>query len=81
MFWLGFGGGVGGKVNSSEVPLLEQLLNFPLRRGLVRLKPDGCTHHHRNRKNLVGKGKAAEGLGYLNEFGLWINFMYRQTSS
>ena len=30
--------------------------------GMVRLKPDGCTHHHQNRKNLVGKGKAAQGL-------------------
>ena len=26
------------------------------------LKPDGCTHHHKNKKNFVGKGKAAEGL-------------------
>ncbi|TAQ84994.1 hypothetical protein B7494_g6681 [Chlorociboria aeruginascens] len=29
--------------------------------GLMRLKPDGCTHHHRNHRNLVGKGKAIEG--------------------
>ena len=28
------------------------------------LKPDGCTHHHKNKKNFVGKGKAAEGLKY-----------------
>ena len=26
------------------------------------LKPDGCSHHHKNKKNFVGKGKAAEGL-------------------
>ncbi len=26
------------------------------------LKPDGCTHHHKNKKNFVGKGKADEGL-------------------
>jgi hypothetical protein len=29
-----------------------------------RLTPDGCTHHHKNNKNLVGKGKAVEGLRY-----------------
>ncbi|TVY56233.1 hypothetical protein LCER1_G002296 [Lachnellula cervina] len=27
-------------------------------RGLLRLRPDSCTHHHGNKKNLVGKGKA-----------------------
>jgi hypothetical protein len=26
--------------------------------GVLRLKPGGCTHHHHNRKNLVGKGKS-----------------------
>ena len=31
---------------------------------LSRLTPDGCTHHHKNKKNLVGKGKAVEGLRY-----------------
>ena len=29
--------------------------------GLIRLKPHGCTHHHKNKGNLVGKGKASEG--------------------
>jgi len=29
---------------------------------LSSLKPDGCNHHHKNKKNFVGKGKAAEGL-------------------
>lgn len=29
--------------------------------GLVRLRPGGCTHHHKNKKNLVGRGKATEG--------------------
>ncbi|TVY83786.1 hypothetical protein LSUE1_G001200 [Lachnellula suecica] len=29
--------------------------------GLIRLRPDGCTHHHKNKKNLVGKSKALEG--------------------
>ena len=43
---------------------LEEVLE---ERGMVRLKPDGCTHHHQNRKNLVGKGKAAEGLKELSE--------------
>lgn len=23
---------------------------------------EGCTHHHRNKKNLVGKGRAVEGM-------------------
>lgn len=26
--------------------------------GVLRLKPGGCTHHHHNRKNLIGKGKS-----------------------
>jgi hypothetical protein len=30
-------------------------------RGLLRVKPGGCIHHHRNKSNLVGKGKASEG--------------------
>ncbi|TVY49549.1 hypothetical protein LOCC1_G000536 [Lachnellula occidentalis] len=29
--------------------------------GLLRLRPDNCTHHHGNKKNLVGKGKALKG--------------------
>jgi hypothetical protein len=29
--------------------------------GLLRLRADGCTHHHGNKENLVGKGKAAKG--------------------
>lgn len=29
--------------------------------GLLRLRPHTCTHHHKNKKNLVGKGKASEG--------------------
>jgi hypothetical protein len=29
--------------------------------GLVRLHQGGCTHHHKNKKNLVGKGKPLEG--------------------
>jgi hypothetical protein len=28
--------------------------------GLVRLVPGGCLHHHKNKGNLVGKGKALE---------------------
>lgn len=28
--------------------------------GLLRVSPDHCTHHHGNKKNLVGKGKALE---------------------
>ncbi|KAG4423069.1 hypothetical protein IFR04_003845 [Cadophora malorum] len=35
-------------------------------RGLRRLKPDGCVHHHRNRGNLVGKGRAVDGKPSLN---------------
>ena len=27
----------------------------------MRLRPAGCVHHHRNKGNLVGKGKASEG--------------------
>jgi hypothetical protein len=30
-------------------------------KGIMRLKPDGCVHHHGNKRNLVGKGKASEG--------------------
>lgn len=30
--------------------------------GLKRVKVGECTHHHENKKNLVGKGKAIEGL-------------------
>ena len=31
-------------------------------KGLMRLKPsEDCKHHHRNKGNLVGKGKASEG--------------------
>lgn len=38
-------------------------------RGLRRLKPDGCVHHHRNRGNLVGKGRAVDGrLSLLGKF-------------
>ncbi|PMD44161.1 integral membrane protein [Hyaloscypha variabilis F] len=37
---------------------LEEVLE---ENGLVRLKPDGCTHHHKNKKNFVGKGPAVEG--------------------
>ena len=37
---------------------LEEVLE---ERGVMRLKPDGCVHHHRNKGNLVGKGKASEG--------------------
>ncbi|KAH8795814.1 hypothetical protein F5882DRAFT_33925 [Hyaloscypha sp. PMI_1271] len=37
---------------------LEEVLE---ENGLIRLTPDGCTHHHKNKKNLVGKGKAVEG--------------------
>jgi hypothetical protein len=29
--------------------------------GLIRLTPHSCTHHHQNKGNLVGKGKASEG--------------------
>lgn len=38
-------------------------------RGLVRLRPDGCTHHHSNKKNLVGKGSALNGMKYRMVFG------------
>ncbi|KAF4625392.1 hypothetical protein G7Y89_g12774 [Cudoniella acicularis] len=37
---------------------LEEVLE---ENGLIRVKPDGCTHHHKNRKNLIGKGQAPEG--------------------
>jgi hypothetical protein len=37
---------------------LEEVLE---ERGMMRLKADGCTHHHKNRGNLVGKGKASKG--------------------
>jgi len=37
---------------------LEEVLE---EEGLVRLKPDGCVHHHKNRHNLVGKGTVTEG--------------------
>jgi hypothetical protein len=30
-------------------------------RALLRVKPAGCIHHHRNKRNLVGKGKPSEG--------------------
>jgi hypothetical protein len=30
-------------------------------RGLIRLKANGCTHHHKNKKNLVGKGLPSKG--------------------
>lgn len=30
-------------------------------KGLMRLKPGACIHHHKNKGNLVGKGKGAEG--------------------
>jgi hypothetical protein len=30
-------------------------------KGLIRLTPDGCSHHHKNKKNLVGKGRASKG--------------------
>lgn len=43
---------------------LEEVLE---EQGLVRLKPDGCTHHHKNKRNLVGKGQALKGrpVGYV----------------
>ncbi len=28
---------------------------------LIRVSPDGCHHHHLNRRNLVGKGRAVIG--------------------
>ncbi|KAH7356575.1 integral membrane protein [Rhexocercosporidium sp. MPI-PUGE-AT-0058] len=37
---------------------LEEVLE---ERGLRRLRPNGCVHHHGNKKNLVGKGKAVDG--------------------
>jgi len=37
---------------------LEEVLE---ERGMFRLKPDGCIHHHQNKHNFVGKGKASEG--------------------
>jgi hypothetical protein len=37
---------------------LEEVLE---ERGMMRLKADGCTHHHKNRGNFVGKGKASKG--------------------
>ena len=37
---------------------LEEVLE---ERGLMRLRPAHCHHHHKNKGNLVGKGKAAEG--------------------
>ena len=30
-------------------------------RGLRRLRPNGCVHHHGNKSNLVGKGRAVDG--------------------
>jgi hypothetical protein len=30
-------------------------------KGLMRLKPAACIHHHKNKGNLIGKGKGAEG--------------------
>lgn len=36
---------------------LEEVLE---EEGLIRLKPDGCVHHHKNKGNLVGKGKASD---------------------
>jgi hypothetical protein len=41
---------------------------------LSSIKPDGCTHHHKNKKNLVGKGKAVEGSGHGNRFGAYADF-------
>ena len=29
--------------------------------GAIRLKPGGCTHHHQNKSNFVGKGKTTNG--------------------
>jgi hypothetical protein len=40
---------------------LEEVLE---EEGLIRLKPHGCTHHHKNKGNLVGKGKATDGTYY-----------------
>jgi hypothetical protein len=38
-------------------------------KGLVRLKPSsGCIHHHKNKGNLVGKGKATEGKPWCGSF-------------
>jgi len=30
-------------------------------RGMMRLKKGDCVHHHKNKRNFVGKGKAVEG--------------------
>jgi hypothetical protein len=35
-------------------------------RGMIRLKPAGCVHHHKNKHNLVGKGKASDGKHYIS---------------
>ncbi|KAH8685723.1 integral membrane protein [Tricladium varicosporioides] len=49
-------------VNENEVDCfgwaLEEILE---ENGLIRVRPDkqGCTHHHLNHKNLVGKGKVS----------------------
>lgn len=32
---------------------------------LIRVRPDGCRHHHRNKRNLVGKSK----VDVICEFG------------
>lgn len=37
---------------------LEEVLE---EEGLTRLTPASCTHHHKNKRNLVGTSKAAEG--------------------
>jgi hypothetical protein len=50
---------------------LEEVLE---ERGLIRLKPDGCTHHHQNRKNFVGKGRATEGSRHSNRSGIYTDF-------
>ena len=36
---------------------LEEVLE---EEGLIRVKPDHCVHHHKNKGNLVGKGKHSE---------------------
>lgn len=38
-------------------------------KGMMRVRPDegNCRHHHHNRRNILGKGKAAQGW-----FEIWI---------
>ena len=48
-------------VNENRADCFGWAVEEVFEENLMRLKPGGCSHHHKNRGNLVGKGKTLNG--------------------